>query len=100
MAERALESIVDSNGKNETGAGNRESIVVRVAFRAAQGLLSILHHLDGRRRCKHCADVDGHVEKAEAAVTFVRKLRGIVEFAYDHLQVTLKQARAQTDEEE
>ena len=57
------------------------------------------HVSDSRRgsRSKHRADVDGHVEQAEAAVAFRGVFRVIVEVSDHHLQVAFEEARAYGD---
>ena len=54
----------------------------------------------GGRRGEHGADVDGHVEQAEGAVSFGRILGVVVQITYQHLQVALEQARTHGNHEQ
>ena len=54
----------------------------------------------GSRRCEHGADVDGHVEQREGAVTLGAVLGVVVEVAHQHLQVALEQAGTHGNHEE
>ncbi len=57
---------------------------------------------DGRgcRGGEHGADVDGHVEQRESAVSLGGVFRVVVQVAYKHLQVALEQARTHGNQEQ
>ena len=96
---RAARQVVNGNGDDEAHAGHGKRVMVRVGFACAEAGLRPFHNLNGGRRGEHRADIDGHVEKAEAAVALVGILGRVVEAAYHYLQVAFEQARAEAHED-
>ena len=73
--------------------------MVRVGLACAEAGLRPFHNLNGGCRGEHRADIDGHIEEAEAAVALVGILGRVVEAAHHDLQVAFEQARAEAHED-
>ena len=100
VAEGRSEAVVDGDAQDERGTCHGKGKVIRVGVADAETCLRPFHDFHGCRRSKEGADVDGHVENGKCRVALVLQLRRIVEIAHHHLQVTLEQARAETDKQQ
>ena len=100
MSVSALESIIDKDGEDKAYACHSKGKVIGIGLTDTQGLLGIIHNLDGRCRCKHGTDIDGHIEKREATVAFVGKFRSIVQTSDHYLQVALEKTCSEADKKQ
>ena len=97
VAVELAESVVDDDGDDQGGAGDGEGEMVGGILAPAHAHAPFLH-LDGCGRGEKGADVDGHVEEAEAGVALVGVFRIVVEVTDHNLQVALEEAGAETDQ--
>ena len=100
MLEGAAEGVVDDDAHHEGEAGHAKGVVVGVGHGGAEVLLGVVHDLDGGRRGKEGADVDGHVEDGECGVALAFQLGVVVEVTDHDLQVALEEAGAYADHEQ
>ena len=97
VLEPGTESIINGDGDNQGHAGHGEGEMIgRIAVEAqADGPFA---DSDGGGGGEEGADVDGHIEQGEAAVTLGCVLGFIVQVSHHYLEVALEQAGSEADE--